>query len=121
MNVAVKTISGTSVEISHEEAQRIAREIMPKSADHADFIAAYHDRAAHNLKCALDMDVAPRSEEQVKSAIAAAFCHCARTGDWELLAEVLYESMEFESSHFADELENGEGECHCRECRCHCR
>ena len=93
----VKSITGQEFEISHEEAKHIASMLHHtdfKSEMH-EFFSHYQHTAAHNIQTVVEFPKPPACEKEVKEAIAAVLAH----GTPEEVAEVLFESMEWETAY----------------------
>lgn len=90
-------IDGASVWLTESDMKHIADtwwEHYGKSRM-ADFFEKYQEKAADNIREALGHTDVPTCEAEVKAAIAQAFDH----GDPDLLAEVLFEAMEWETAY----------------------
>jgi hypothetical protein len=91
-------IGGREMELSVDEMKDIASawwEHYGKSGM-AKFFEHYQHKAAGNIRDALGHCNVPESEKDVKSAIAQAIIG----GDPCLMAEVMFEAMEWESAYF---------------------
>ena len=120
----VKSIDGTTHEISLDEARRIHHEMAKQHAaqhtaserqQHADkatadrwwsdhgkhsmkkFYEDYQGTAAEHIQKALGHHAPPMCENEVKGAICQALEH----GDPDLIAEVIFEAMEWETAYAA--------------------
>lgn len=66
-----------------------------------DYAERMIHKADENIKDALALHHTPKDEDDVKDAIAHALYVASRCGDWDLLAEVLYESSERAAACFS--------------------
>lgn len=100
----IKAIDGREFEITHEEAKRIA-EMMSGgnvfkrnhefTAKMHDFYSHYQHTAAENIRNVTEGKEAPKSEKEVKEAIAEVLVY----GTSEEVAEVLFEAMEWQTAY----------------------
>lgn len=67
---------------------------------HYDMAEHYWWKAKENIQQAVNSVHKPESEEDVKSAIARALEIAFDCGDYDLAAEVIYESCEFAIGHY---------------------
>lgn len=94
--IKVHTVDGAEVEITMEEARRVHAMLNSHfRAKMTAFFLEYQRRAADNIRKALGFVKPPEGEAEVKSAIA----HAIDKNDPDLLAEVLYEAMEWETAY----------------------
>lgn len=96
-------IGGKEMELSHHEMKHIAdvywehwgKKSMLEFSEHMKHKAVSH------IADALAMHHKPEHEDDVKDAIAHALHIAANNGDWDLLAEVLYEASEVAAACFS--------------------
>jgi hypothetical protein len=96
-------IGGKEVELNLHEMKHISNTYWEHWGKKS--MLAYSERMIHkaneNIKHALGMHYAPKDEDEVKDAIAEAFEVAMSEGDWDTLAEVLYESSERAAACFS--------------------
>ena len=93
----VKSINGQEFEISHEEAKRISASLGNPSfkSEMREFFTHYQHTAAENIQKVTESKEAPKSEKEVKEAIAEVMVY----GTAEEVAEVLFEAMEWQTAY----------------------
>ena len=102
----VHTLTGSVVEISPEEANRIHNEVHKKtpllsrlsqgnSKEHG-YYSHMRDKAAEHICEVAHCSHPPKNEAEVKEVIA----HVLESDDAKLVAEVLYEAAEFSIASF---------------------
>jgi hypothetical protein len=100
----VKSINGQEMEISIEEARRIAELVehhcsCGTKSDFAHkmrgFFTHYQHTAAENIQRVIGSEKPPMREEDVKEAIAMVFAH----GSADDVAEVVFEASEWETAY----------------------
>ena len=89
----VHTVDGAEVEITMEEALRIHAAVTPHKTTH--FFRDYQHTAADNIRKALGVEKLPVTEPEIKAAIAIA----ADVGDPDMIAEIVFEAMEWETAY----------------------
>lgn len=96
-------VGGKEMEFSHHEMKHIADKYWEHWGKKSmlDFAEKMKHKAADNIADALAMFHKPGSEDEVKNAIAHALVIAADCGDWDLLAEVLYEASEYAAASFS--------------------
>lgn len=92
-------IGGKTIGLTPEEMKEVANAWWDKYGKQGmtKFFEHYQKKAAENIRKALGHLSAPSCEKEVKGAIAQA----VSDGDSELMAEVLFESMEWETAYSA--------------------
>lgn len=96
-------VGGKEMELTHHEMKHIADKYWEHWGKHSmlKFAEKMKHKAADNVADALAMFRKPESEDEIKHAIAHALFIAADSGDWDLLAEVLYEASEFAAASFS--------------------
>lgn len=96
-------VGGKEMDFSKHEMKHIADKYWEHWGKHSmlDFAKKMKLKAADNIADALAMFHKPESEDEVKNAIAHALFIAFDSGDWDLLAEVLYESSEFAAASYS--------------------
>ena len=99
------TVGGRTLPFTITEMKEISNYYWEHFGKHSmeHFFERYRRKAAENIRAALRMAEAPADEHDVKWALAMALRH----GEPELIAEVLFEAMEWETAYAA--LKNIEG------------
>lgn len=96
-------IGGKEMELTAHEMKAISNKYWEHWGKHSmlDYSEKMIHKANNNIKDALAMSIAPKDEDDVKCAIAHALSIAAHCGDWDLLAEVIYESAERAAACFS--------------------
>ena len=91
------TIGGRPISLTHTEMEMVAdywwEHHGKKSME--NFFKSYQHKAAENIKKAIGYHTAPNNEPEIKLAIA----HALEDGDSDLIAEVMFEAMEWQTAH----------------------
>ena len=95
--IQAKTVDGQVVHLAEDEVKRLADLYWEHSGKHKmkAFFTSYQHTAADNIRKALGYQTHPDTEEKVKAAIAAAW----ESGNPDLIAEVVYEAMEWQTAY----------------------
>lgn len=96
-------VGGKEMELTHHEMKHIADKYWEEWGKKSmlKFSEKMKHKASDNIADALAMFRKPESEDEIKHAIAHALLIAADSGDWDLLAEVLYEASEFAAASFS--------------------
>ena len=96
-------IGGKETELTTHEMKEISNKYWEHWGKNSmlDYSEKMIHKADNNIKDALAMGIAPKDEDDVKWAIAHALSIADHCGDWELLAEVIYESAERAAACFS--------------------
>jgi hypothetical protein len=96
-------VGGKEMELTHHEMKHIADKYWEEWGKKSmlKFSEKMKNKAAGNIADALAMFRKPESEDEIKHAIAHALFIASDSGDWDLLAEVLYEASEFAAASFS--------------------
>lgn len=95
--IQAKTVDGQVVHLAEDEVKRLADHYWEHSGKHKmkDFFTRYQHTAADNIRKVFGFQTHPDTEEKVKAAIAAAW----ETGNPDVIAEVVYEAMEWQTAY----------------------
>jgi hypothetical protein len=96
-------VGGKEMELTHHEMKLISEKYWEHWGKKSmlKFSEKMKDKAADNIADALALHRTPVDEDEVKGAIAHALMIASDSGDWDLLAEVLYESSEMAAACFS--------------------
>lgn len=96
-------IGGKEVELTHHEMKHVADVYWEHWGKHS--MVAYSEKMIHKsqdeIKDALGLHIAPHDEDATKRAIATAICIGMDSGDYDLVAEVVYEAAERAAACFS--------------------
>jgi hypothetical protein len=96
-------IGGKEMELNHHEMKHIADVYWEHAGKHdmLDYSKHMIHKAETNIAEALGMSEMPKDEDSVKDAIAYATSMAFMTGDFDMFAEVVYESAERAAACFS--------------------
>ena len=96
-------IGGKEMELTHHEMKEISEKYWEHWGKHSmlEFAEKMKHKATSHIADAVGLHHIPEDEDGIKHAIAHAIYIAAETGDWDLLAEVIYESAEAAAASFS--------------------
>lgn len=96
-------IGGKETEVSHKEMKHIADTYWEHTGKHSmlEYSKKMIRKAEDNIADALSMSEIPKDEKSVKDAMSYALSLAFMTGDFDMLAEVLYEASERAAACFS--------------------
>lgn len=103
MESAKVMVGGKDMELTHHEMKEIADKYWEHWGKHSmlDYAKKMMHKANENIAEALGVPGVPEDEDDVKEMISEAISSAMLTGDFDMLAEVLYESSERAAACFA--------------------